>query len=166
MFVGLGVCVSSEKKKKKLRELLFVRFCVFLSFYVAVVLVVVCICVCCLFVCLRVCVCACVCACVRACVRVWCVCMCVCVCVCVCVCMCVCVCSVRFVCLLPKLCTVSCYMANAISAHVVYQYNSCIRSHIGWVHMCLTATCHLHLWQKDRGLTCYCGNTGVERIPK
>ena len=24
-------------------------------------------------------------------------------------------------------------------------------------------TCHLHFWQNGRGLTCHCGNTGLER---
>ena len=41
-----------------------------------------------------------------------------------------------------------------------------MQSHIRRVHACLTVTCHLHFWQNDRDLfTCYCGNTGVERIP-
>ena len=39
--------------------------------------------------------------------------------------------------------------------------------HIRKVYACLAVTCHLHFWQNDTGFfTCYCGNTGVERIPK
>ena len=39
--------------------------------------------------------------------------------------------------------------------------------HIRKVYACLAVTCHLHFWQNDRDFfTCYCGNTGVERIPK
>ena len=35
------------------------------------------------------------------------------------------------------------------------------------MYACLAVTCHLHFWQNDRDFfTCYCGNTGVERIPK
>ena len=41
------------------------------------------------------------------------------------------------------------------------------KSHIRKVYACLAVTCHLHFWQNDRDFfTCYCGNTGVERIPK
>ena len=41
------------------------------------------------------------------------------------------------------------------------------RSHIRIMHVCLAVTCHSHFWQNDRGsFMCYCGNTGVERIPK
>ena len=39
-----------------------------------------------------------------------------------------------------------------------------------WVNVCLAVTCHLRFWQNDRDLlcdvTCYCGNMGVERLPK
>ena len=42
-----------------------------------------------------------------------------------------------------------------------------MQSHIRKVYACLAATCHLHFRRIDRDLfTCYCGNTGVERIPK
>ena len=37
-----------------------------------------------------------------------------------------------------------------------------MQSHIRKVYDCLAVTCHLHFWS----FTCYCGNTGVERIPK
>ena len=34
------------------------------------------------------------------------------------------------------------------------------------VHVCLVVTCHLHLWQNDRGLLRATAVTGVEEIPK
>ena len=41
-----------------------------------------------------------------------------------------------------------------------------MQSHMRKVYACLAITCHLHFWRNDRSFTCYCGNTGVERIPK
>ena len=62
----------------------------------------------------------------------------------------------------------------AISARSVYAIQPCnmsrhfMQSHVrSLVYTCLGVTSHLHFWQNDRDLfTCYCGNTGVERIPK
>ena len=56
----------------------------------------------------------------------------------------------------------------AISAQVLctpYNHASChfMQSHIRKVYASLAVTCHLH-WPGS--FTCYCSNTGVERIPK
>ena len=49
------------------------------------------------------------------------------------------------------------------------------KSHIRKLYACLAVTCHLHFWQNDRDFLRatvaefggnYCGNKGVERIPK
>ena len=53
----------------------------------------------------------------------------------------------------------------AVSAQVLctpYNHAPChfMHSHIRTVYACLAVTCHLHFWQNDRDLTCYCGNTG------
>ena len=65
-------------------------------------------------------------------------------------------------------------MLNVLRCHLTYlgqvvtnaeaRFN---KIHIRKVYACLAVTCHLHFWQNDRDFfTCYCGNTGVERIPK
>ena len=65
-------------------------------------------------------------------------------------------------------------MLNVLRCHLTYQgqvvtnaearFN---KSHIRKVYACLAVTCHLHFWQNDQDFfMCYCGNTGVERIPK
>ena len=46
-----------------------------------------------------------------------------------------------------------------------------IRSRMHRLNVCLAVTCHLYVWQNDwndwpGSSTCYCGNTGVERIPR
>ena len=41
-----------------------------------------------------------------------------------------------------------------------------MQSHIHVMQVCLAATSHLHFLAERPGSLCYCGNTGVERIPK
>ena len=52
----------------------------------------------------------------------------------------------------------------AVSAHVLCTLFEVII--MRRVHVCLVVTCHLHFDRMTRIFTCYCGNTGVERIPK
>ena len=62
----------------------------------------------------------------------------------------------------------------AVSARSVYTIQPCtmtrhfMQSHVCMVHTCLAVTCHLHFGQNalPGSFTCYCGNTGVERIPQ
>ena len=51
--------------------------------------------------------------------------------------------------------------------HTTMHHVTSCKATICKVYAYLVVTCHLHFWQNDRDLfTCYCGNTGVERIPK
>ena len=64
-----------------------------------------------------------------------------------------------------------CHMKLLPSRRVLctrYNHAPChfMQSHIGKVYACLAVTCHLRFGQNDRSFSCYCGNTGVERIPK
>ena len=52
-------------------------------------------------------------------------------------------------------------LCNSLQCHF-------IRSYICWVHVCLAVTCRFSalLTECPASFTCYCGNTGVEGIPK
>ena len=74
----------------------------------------------------------------------------------------------------PKWCTYSAGMAGA-TRNCCYLGAFCVhhttmhhmQSHIRKVYACLAVTCHLRFLAEWPGsFTCYCGNTGVERIAK
>ena len=62
----------------------------------------------------------------------------------------------------------NCCRRGAFCVHhtTMHHVTSCKLSHIRKVHACLAVTYHLHFCQNDRSFTCFCSNTGVERLPK
>ena len=45
------------------------------------------------------------------------------------------------------------HRSDVLMALLIWMLHShFIRSHIGWVHVCLAVTCHLHVWQNEQDL--------------